>query len=193
MKIGVLAVQGAFIEHINVLRRLKAEAAEIRLPRDLGGIDGLIIPGGESTTISKLMREFQLTPEILRRAKSGMPIMGTCAGLILLAASVTDKTIEPLGLMDMTVDRNAFGRQVDSFEADVPINGLGGKPYHCVFIRAPVIASVGLKVRCLGKLNGGTCVAARQGNFLAFAFHPELTEDLRIHKYFLDVVEKSKS
>jgi len=193
MKIGVLAVQGAFIEHINVLRRLKAEAVEIRLPRELKDIDGLVIPGGESTTISKLMREFELTPEILCRAKSGLPIMGTCAGLILLASNVADKTIEPLRLMDMTVQRNAFGRQVDSFEADVSISGLGEAPYHCVFIRAPVIESVGSKVQCLGQLNGGTCVAARQGNFLAFAFHPELTEDTRIHKYFLDIVAKSKS
>jgi len=193
MKIGVLAVQGAFVEHINVLRRLKAEAVEVRLPGDLKDIDGLIIPGGESTTISKLIKEFDITPEILRRAKSGMPIMGTCAGLILLGTGVTDKTIEPLGLMDMTVDRNAFGRQVDSFEADIPIGGLGEKPYHCVFIRAPVIESVSSKVQCLAQLNGGTCIAARQGNFLAFAFHPELTEDLRIHKYFLDIVAKTKS
>lgn len=192
MKIGVLAVQGAFIEHIEMLKRLGVAAVEVRLPKDLNGVDGLIIPGGESTTIAKLMRDWELTSLIVARAKKGMPILGTCAGMILLAGEVSDKTVAPLGLMNMTVERNAFGRQVASFETAVPITVLGEKPFPCVFIRAPVIERVGSEVAVLARLNGGGCVAARQGNLVALAFHPELTGDTRLHEYFLDIVAKSR-
>ncbi len=191
MKIGVLAVQGAFIEHEFVLERLGVEAVEVRLPQELKEVDGLIIPGGESTTITKLMREFKLALEVTKRAKQGMPILGTCAGMILLAKEVSDGTIEPLGLMNISVRRNAFGRQVDSFEANLPVAALGKKPFPCVFIRAPVVEQVGNGVDVLARLDGGTCVAAKEGNLLALAFHPELTSDTRFHKYFLDIVANS--
>ncbi|MFH0847388.1 MAG: pyridoxal 5'-phosphate synthase glutaminase subunit PdxT [Chloroflexota bacterium] len=192
MKIGVLAVQGAFIEHEFVLEKLGVAAVEVRVPEALKDIDGLIIPGGESTTISKLMREFKLTPKILARVKRGMPVMGTCAGMILLAKEVPDGAIEPLRLMDICVRRNAFGRQVDSFEASLPVAELGEKPFPCVFIRAPVVEEVGRGVQVLARLDGGMCVAARQGNLLALAFHPELTQDTRFHEYFLDIVADSQ-
>jgi 5'-phosphate synthase pdxT subunit len=193
MKIGVLAVQGAFIEHVQILRRLGVEAVEIRLPEELRDIDGLIIPGGESTTISKLIWEFGLRDEVINRVKKGMPVMGTCAGMILLASEIPGNTVSPLGLMDMAVERNAFGRQVDSFEADIPIAAVGKKPFPCVFIRAPVVLKVGEKVDVLARLKDGTCVAAREGNCVALAFHPELTTDTRLHEYFINIVAKSRS
>ncbi len=193
MKIGVLAVQGAFVEHVQILRRLGVGAVEIRLPEQLKDIDGLIIPGGESTTIDKLMKEFKLRDAIIDRVKKGMPVMGTCAGMILLASEIPGNTVSPLGLMDMTVERNAFGRQVDSFESDINIPSVGKKPFPCVFIRAPVVLKVGEKVDVLARLKDGTCVAAREGKCVALAFHPELTTDTRIHEYFVDIVAESRS
>ena len=187
MKIGVLGLQGAFIEHIAMLKRLGAETVDVRLPGELDDLGGLIIPGGESTTISKLMRDFKFTGKVKRLGEAGFPIFGTCAGMIMMANRVTDNTIEPLGLMNMTVNRNAFGRQVDSFEADIPIPVLGEKPFPCVFIRAPIVEGVGDEVEVLARLPNGSIVAAKQGNLLALAFHPELTADTRFHQYFLDI------
>jgi len=187
MKIGVLGLQGAFIEHIAVLKGLGVETVDVRLPGELDDLGGLIIPGGESTTISKLMRDFKFTQKVRRMGENGFPIFGTCAGMIMLAKRITDNTIEPLGLMNMTVNRNAFGRQVDSFEADIPVSVLGEKPFHCVFIRAPIVEAVGDGVEVLARLPNGTIVAAKQGKFLALAFHPELTPDPRFHQYFLDI------
>jgi 5'-phosphate synthase pdxT subunit len=197
VRIGILALQGAFIEHENMLRQLGAETAEVRLPRHLEGLDGLIIPGGESTTIGQVAQRWGLLEPIRAFAQSGRPLWGTCAGMILMAAEVVDGTSgQPLlGLMDIAVRRNAFGRQVDSFEADLQIPALGeppfdrsrGKPFHAVFIRAPLIERVGESVEVLARLEDETVVAVQQGNLLATAFHPELTDDDRFHRYFLRV------
>jgi len=188
MKIGVLASQGAFAEHISILHRLEVEAVPVRLPRELRGVDGLIIPGGESTTISKLMLDYNLMSEIGALARGGMPVFGTCAGMILMAKKVLDSYPESLGLMNITVKRNAFGRQRESFETEISIPVLGDEPFPAVFIRAPVIEHCDGGVEVLARLAGGAGVAARQGRLLASAFHPELTADLRFHKYFLDIV-----
>jgi len=189
VRIGVLAAQGAFVEHVAALRKLNLDAAEVRLPRDLEEVDGLIIPGGESTTISRLMLAYDLTSEIRRLIQNGLPVYGTCAGMIMMAKNVVDGDgVEPLRAMDITVRRNAFGRQLDSFETDLPIEALGGKPFHAVFIRAPLIESVGDGVKILSRLEDDTIVAARQGALLVSSFHPELTDDLRFHQYFVDIV-----
>ncbi|OGO43107.1 MAG: glutamine amidotransferase subunit PdxT [Chloroflexi bacterium RBG_16_58_8] len=188
MKIGVLAAQGAFAEHIGTLKKLDVEAVPVRLPGEMAGIDGLIIPGGESTTISRLMLAYDLAREIESRAAQGMPLFGTCAGLILLARDIIDNGARSLALMDIRVRRNAFGRQVDSFETEINVPALGKKPFPAVFIRAPLIESVSGNVKVLAKLQDGTIVATRQGKLLATAFHPELTTDLRFHRYFLDMV-----
>ncbi len=192
MRIGVLALQGAFIEHIHALKALGAEALAVRKPEELPGLDGLIIPGGESTTMVKLARHYGLFAPIKQMAREGKPLMGTCAGLILLAARVVDSDLHTLALMDMSVRRNAFGRQVDSFETDLSIPALGKEPFHAVFIRAPFIVSVGPEVEVLAKLEDGTAVAARQDNLLALAFHPELGHDTRLHKYFLKMAKQGK-
>lgn len=188
MKVGVLALQGAFIEHINVMRRLGAEAPAVRLPGELDNLDGLIIPGGESTTILKLMQSFNLLQPLRKMAQEGFPIFGTCAGMICLAKNVSGNGMETLSIMDLVVRRNAFGRQVDSFEAELPIPVLGDKPFHAVFIRAPFIEKVGSQVEVLAQLADGTAVAARQGKLVVSAFHPELTGDLRFHSYFLKII-----
>lgn len=188
MKIGVLAAQGAFAEHITALHRLGAEAVAIRLPEELKDITGLIIPGGESTTISQLMVDYNLMREIAGMAGSGLPVFGTCAGMILIARRISGNTAKSLGLMDITVTRNAFGRQVNSFETELKIPALGKKPFPGIFIRAPKIESCADNVEVLARLADGTIVAARQGKLLATAFHPELTEDLRFHRYFLDII-----
>ena len=188
MKIGVLASQGAFAEHIAVLRQLGVEAVPVRLPRELMGLDGLVIPGGESTSIGRLILDYNLVSQIRDLAKDGLPVFGTCAGMILMAKKNSDSYPEPLGVMDMTVRRNAFGRQKESFEAELLIPVLGEEPFPGVFIRAPVIERVNSKVEILARLADGTLVAARQGKLLASAFHPELTDDLRLHQYFLDIV-----
>jgi len=188
MRIGVLAAQGAFAEHIAILHQLKVEVTPVRLPAELVGLDGLIIPGGESTSISRLMLDYNLASEIRSLAKNGLPIFGTCAGMILLAKRNSALAAEPLGVMDITVRRNAFGRQRDSFETELSIPVLGEKPFPSVFIRAPVIEQVNSGVEILARLADGTSVAVRQGKLLASAFHPELTNDLRFHQYFLDIV-----
>jgi 5'-phosphate synthase pdxT subunit len=188
MKIGVLALQGAFVEHSHVIERLGAEAVAVRLPSQLLGLEGLIIPGGESTTMSRLMAEYHLIQPLKELAKGGLPILGTCAGMILMAKSVPDFTLQTLGLMDITVRRNAFGSQVDSFEADLEMPVLGRPSFHAVFIRAPIIEAADSTVEVLARLPDGAAVAARQGKLLAVAFHPELTTDVRLHQYFLDMV-----
>lgn len=188
MRIGVLASQGAFVEHIDILRQLKVEAWPVRLPRELAGVDGLIIPGGESTSISKLMLTYNLMAEVKKLAQSGLPIFGTCAGMIILASQISDSDVAPLGVMDIIVSRNAFGRQRESFETELSIPVLGEKPFPAVFIRAPVIKQTNGKVEILARLADGTAVAARQGKLLVSAFHPELTSDRRFHQYFLDIV-----
>jgi 5'-phosphate synthase pdxT subunit len=192
MRIGVLASQGAFVEHIAILRQLEVEALPVRLPQELASLDGLIIPGGESTSISKLMLTYNLVDEVRNLAKNGLPIFGTCAGMILLASKISDLDVEPLGVMDITVGRNAFGRQKDSFETELSIPVLGEKPFPAVFIRAPVIEQANGRVEILARLADGTGVAARQGKLLASAFHPELTSDFRFHQYFLDIVAGRK-
>jgi len=190
MKIGVLASQGAFVEHITVLRQLGVEAMPVRLPPELGGLDGLVIPGGESTSISKLMLDYNLTNEIRNLAQNGLPIFGTCAGMILLANEISDSEVESLGVMNIKVRRNAFGRQRESFETELSIPVLGEKPFPAVFIRAPVIEQVNNGVEILARLADNTIVAARQDKLLVSAFHPELTDDLRFHQYFLDIVAR---
>jgi len=188
MRIGVLASQGAFAEHIAALNKLEVETLPVRLPQELAGLDGLIIPGGESSSISKLMLSYDLMEKIRNLAKNGLPILGTCAGMILLAKQISGSNVEPLGVMDIKVRRNAFGRQVASFEAELSIPVLGEKPFPGVFIRAPVIEQANSEVEILAKLADDTSVAARQGRLIATAFHPELTDDLRFHQYFLDIV-----
>jgi len=183
MRIGVLALQGDFEEHCAVLTRLGVEVLEVRLPQHLEKLNGLIIPGGESTTIGKLAERFGLLDPLRLRAKS-MAMWGTCAGLVLMARDV-GMSQPLLGVMDMVVQRNAFGRQVDSFEEDLEIPGIDGGPFHAVFIRAPVISEVGPKVEVLCCLGDGRTVAVREGRLIATSFHPELTRDDRLHRYFL--------
>ncbi len=192
MRIGVLALQGAFAEHITTLEKLEVDACAVRLPQELENLDGLIIPGGESTSICRLMTEYALTSEIKSLAERGLPILGTCAGMILLAKGLRDPMVESLGLMNITVKRNAFGRQLESFEAELKIPVLGDKPFHAVFIRAPLIEAIDGQVEVIARLDDGTVVAARQGNLVVAAFHPELTGDLRFHRYFLDIVRDRK-
>ena len=185
---GVLAVQGDFIEHVQVLRRLGQPCCEVRLPEDLEKVDALIIPGGESTTIGKLSDRFRLTEAIRERTLAGMPLWGTCAGMIFMAKDLGVHRQSMLQLMDITVERNAFGAQLDSFETDLPVSVFDDELFHAVFIRAPVIERVGEGVDVLSKLKDGRIVAAEQDNLLATAFHPELTDDPRFHEYFVDKI-----
>ena len=171
--------------------RLGVDAEEIRLPQQLDNVDGLIIPGGESTTIVQLIDIYGFRNILREKVKSGMPAWGTCAGMIVIADRLTDRRPEPLRLMDIEVSRNAFGRQVDSFEKDLPIEQIEGPPFRAVFIRAPVVNSMGDGVKVLATLDDGRPVAVRQGHILATAFHPELTEDSRVHELFLKIVEGS--
>jgi len=188
MKIGVLALQGAFIEHIQTLKQLGAETVEVRLPEHLAGLDGLIIPGGESTTIGKLATDYGLI-EPLRQFAKAKPTWGTCAGMIFLAKDIGIDEQAILAAMDIQVNRNAFGRQIDSFETDLEIKGLAGAPFHAVFIRAPVVTKADEHVSILSRLDDERIVAVRQGHLLATAFHPELTPDSRLHAYFCAIVE----
>ena len=184
-KVGVLALQGDFAEHIQTLEGMGAEAVEVRLAEELRKVDALIIPGGESTTIARLMEVFGLTQEIKGLVREGMPTWGTCAGMIVLAREITEDRPRPLGLIDIQVRRNAFGRQVDSFEADISVPVLGEQPFRAVFIRAPAIEGIGPGVKPLAHLNGHKVVAAQEGHVLVTSFHPELTKDPRFHSYFL--------
>ena len=204
IRLGVLALQGDFHEHLQMLRRLAAEMEgalalelrEVRLPQELADLDGLIIPGGESTTFSKLAEGYGLIAP-LRNFAATRPTWGTCAGMIFLAkeldnaAALADEPQRVLGRMDLTVERNAFGRQVDSFVANLPIVGLRGGPFHAIFIRAPIVSQAGAEVQVLARTADGRIVAARQGHLLATSFHPELGEDLRLHRLFLNMVAES--
>ena len=202
--VGVLALQGDFREHLHILRRLGAEANEVRLPKHLAGLDGLILPGGESTTVGKLAVEYQLLEPRRELAASDLPMWGTCAGLILLARDVGQE--QPLiGALDVKVQRNAFGRQVDSFEADlsVPVLAEHQSPFRAVFIRAPLITQIGPRVEILARLENENrsqpsvhtplavddVVGVQQGHLLGTAFHPELTNDIRFHQYFLELIK----
>jgi len=194
IKIGILALQGAFIEHEQVLRRIGVETCEVRLPHHLEGLDGLIIPGGESTTIGKLAVQYGLMEPIRAMAAEGKPLWGTCAGMIFMAKDVgRDQPL--LGLMDVQVRRNAFGRQVDSFEAHVDVPAFATpdaarvRPFHAIFIRAPLIESVGAGVQVLARLQDGAIVAARQERLLVTSFHPELSGDDRFHRYFINLAK----
>lgn len=188
MRIGVLALQGAFIEHQSILEDLGVEVVQVRLPQHLGGLDGLIIPGGESTTIGKLATAYQLM-DPLREFGRSHAMWGTCAGAIFMAKEIHRK--QPLlGLMDISIARNAFGRQVDSFEVDLDVPALAGeRPFHAVFIRAPLIETVHAPAQVLASLPDGRVVAARQDRWLATSFHPELTGDNRFHCYFLEMAK----
>jgi 5'-phosphate synthase pdxT subunit len=194
-RVGVLALQGDFREHIRSLLRLGVEATEVRLPGQLAGLDGLILPGGESTTMGKLAVEFGLLEPLRGLAAGGLPMWGTCAGLILLARDA-GRSQPLIGALDVTVQRNAFGRQLQSFETDLSIPALVDSrlPFRAVFIRAPLVARVGPGVEVLARLDdaegrAGEIVAVRQGHLLATAFHPELTDDDRFHRYFLSFIE----
>ena len=184
LDVGLLALQGAFREHGRALRKLGARVRELRQRRDIDGIDALIIPGGESTTMGKLLVDLGMLEPLRERLDAGMPVYGSCAGLILLCREIEDSPQPRLGTLDATVRRNAFGRQVDSFETPLPIAGMEGPAFPAVFIRAPVITRVGAAVEVLASVNG-QAVAVRQNRVLATSFHPELTRDLRVHRLFL--------
>ena len=188
MRIGVLALQGDFIEHIGIIERLGVKTIPVRKPEDLKDLDGLIIPGGESTTINSLMHSSMLFKPLKKIAQAGLPIMGTCAGTVLIAKKITNSDVSPLALIDMEIRRNAFGRQVDSFEIELAMPALGDKPFPAIFIRAPLISSASPMVEILARLTNGAIIAARQNSKLAIAFHPELSSDLRLHRYFLEIV-----
>jgi 5'-phosphate synthase pdxT subunit len=187
-RIGVLALQGAVREHLNAIREVGGEPVEVRLPRDLAGLDALILPGGESTTMRTLIDLYGLREPILSMARGGAPMLGTCAGMILLANRIGDGEQPVLPLLDVEVQRNAYGRQLDSFEADLDVPALGEEPLHGVFIRAPVLSDVGAGVEVLARDPHGRPIAVRQGRVLATAFHPELTGDRRLHRLLVDMI-----
>ncbi|HET7473944.1 MAG TPA: pyridoxal 5'-phosphate synthase glutaminase subunit PdxT [Candidatus Limnocylindrales bacterium] len=182
MKIGVLAVQGAFREHLDTLASIGVEGVAVRLPQDLDGVAGLILPGGESTTMRKLIDRWGLREPILDLASTGAPLFGTCAGMIILSRAIEGGEEPVLPLLDVSVERNAFGRQLDSFEADLAVPVLGDTPVHAVFIRAPVIEHVGPDVDVLARLDDGRVVAVRERNVIATSFHPELAGETRFHR-----------
>jgi 5'-phosphate synthase pdxT subunit len=189
-RIGILALQGDVREHAAALRDVGAEPVEVRLPRDLVGLDGLILPGGESTTMRRLIDLYGLREPIVALAHGGVPLYGTCAGMILLANRLADGEEPVLRLLDITVERNAYGRQLDSFEADLEIPSLGDEPLHGVFIRAPVVTEVGPDVEVLARDPDGRPIAVRQGRVMATAFHPELTGDRRLHRLLLELIQQ---
>jgi 5'-phosphate synthase pdxT subunit len=190
----VLALQGDFREHLAVLRALGADAVPVRRPDELAAVDGLVIPGGESTVIDKLSRAFGMAEPIRSAIGNGLPVYGTCAGLILLADTVLDGIDgqQSFGGLDVAVRRNAFGTQVDSFEADLDVPALGDVPVHAVFIRAPVVEQVGAGASTLAALDDGRVVAVEQGNLMGTSFHPEVTGETRFHSYFLDKVRAAR-
>ena len=187
--VGILAIQGDFAEHRKVLERLGVQVREVRLPHQLDEVEGLIIPGGESTTIVQLIDIYDMREKLRERVlEDRMPTWGTCAGMIVMAGDLSDHRPDPLHLMDTRVGRNAFGRQVDSFEADLQVTGIQGPPYRAVFIRAPVFEAVGDSAEVLATLDDGRPVAVLQGHMLATSFHPELTDDTRMHELFVQMV-----
>ena len=194
MRIGVLALQGDFREHLAVLRGFGADAVPLRRASELSQIDGLVIPGGESSVMDKLSRTFGLRDPLRDAITNGLPVYGTCAGLIMLSMNILDgiEGQESLGGLDIDVRRNAFGSQTDSFEVDLDVPVIGKPPLHAVFIRAPVVERVGESVNTLASLDDGRVVAVEQGNLLGTSFHPEMTEDHRFHSYFLDRVRAAR-
>ena len=192
VSVGVLALQGDFAEHVSVMQELGVNTLEVRHAKEFDQIDALIIPGGESTTMARLLDLDEMRESLVRYAKEGMPVWGTCAGMIMLSTWVSDGRPEPLGLMDIKVSRNAFGRQVDSFEAALDIPVIGEEKFHAIFISAPIVDHVEKAVTVLGRLDDGTIVAVKQNSLLATSFHPELTKDYRLHEYFLEFIHKRK-
>jgi 5'-phosphate synthase pdxT subunit len=194
MKVGVLALQGDFREHLSMLRRIGVDGVEVRTPEDLAAVSALIIPGGESTTIGRLATMYGLMDPIRGRCRKGMPVFGTCAGMIFASSNTVGPDQPQLGVLDATVERNAFGRQVDSFEADLEVVGLD-EPMHAVFIRAPWIHKIGGAVDVLASVTDEHGVEhpvlVRQDRILASSFHPELTDDVRLHEMFVDLVEET--
>jgi 5'-phosphate synthase pdxT subunit len=193
-RVGVLALQGDFREHIAVLKQLGADPFAVRRPGELAELDGLVIPGGESSVMDKLSRAFGLAEPLKHAIAGGLPVYGTCAGLIMLADTVLDaiRGQQSLGGLDVAVRRNAFGSQVDSFETDLDIPAVGDQPMHAVFIRAPIVESVGDRATALAALEDGRVVAVEQGNLLGTSFHPEMTGDHRFHQYFLTKVDAAR-
>jgi 5'-phosphate synthase pdxT subunit len=189
-RIGVLSLQGSFSEHVQSVQRAGATATEIRLPSEIADVDGLILPGGESTTILKLIDEYRIREPLREAIAAGLPVLGTCAGVICLANRISSHVMRPLGVLDISVSRNSFGRQVESFEEDLRIEGLSGPAFRGVFIRAPMIESCGDGVRVLARLADGTVVACQEGNILAACFHPEFVDDIRFHEQLLHLVEQ---
>lgn len=188
VKVGVLALQGDYHKHRETLKRLGVDPALVRTPDEVRELDGLIIPGGESTTVGKLMRRYGVDEAILEKVEQGMALYGTCTGLILMAKDIEDSDQFRLGLLDITIRRNAFGRQIDSFETDLRIDEFGPEPLHAVFIRAPYITEIRDGVQSLAEIDGKS-VFVRKGKLLASAFHPELTDDTRMHEYFLGTIK----
>lgn len=195
--VGVLALQGDVREHVRMLERCGVRAVPVRRERELGVVDGIVIPGGESSTIDKLLRAFELFEPLQKAIRDGLPAFGSCAGMILLADRVLDgiEGQQTLGGLDVTVRRNAFGRQVDSFEAELAVEGVEGAPFHAVFIRAPWVESVGTQAQVLGTVSAGPAagriVAVRQGRVIATSFHPEITDDDRVHRVFVEIVREN--
>jgi len=195
--VGVLALQGDVREHVRMLERCEVHAVPVRRERELGVVDGIVIPGGESSTIDKLLRAFELFEPLQKAIRDGLPAFGSCAGMILLADRVLDgiEGQQTLGGLDVTVRRNAFGRQVDSFEAELAVEGVEGAPFHAVFIRAPWVESVGPQAQVLGTVSAGPAagriVAVRQGRVIATSFHPEITDDDRVHRVFVEIVREN--
>ncbi len=190
-RVGVLAVQGAVREHLAAIRDVGADPVEVRLPRDLVDLDALILPGGESTTMRRLIDAYGLREPILSLARTGTPMLGTCAGMILLADRLADGEEPVFALLDLEVRRNGYGRQLDSFEADLHVPILGDEPLHGIFIRAPLVSDVGPRAEVLARDPDGVPVAVRQGRVLATAFHPELTPDRRLHRLLLEMIGSS--
>ncbi|HEX79097.1 MAG TPA: pyridoxal 5'-phosphate synthase glutaminase subunit PdxT [Dehalococcoidia bacterium] len=193
MIIGVLALHGGRIEHILMLERLGVTSMPIYKYNDLESIDGLVIPGGESTTMLNLMHNFDIFKPLKERIRSGLPVLATCAGVILLAKEVSNPPMETLALMDISIKRNAFGRQVDSFETGVDIPLLGNEPFPAIFIRAPLIESAGPGVEVIGRMANGNIVAASQKYMIAVSFHPELGSDARLHRFFTEMVANRRN
>ena len=195
--VGVLALQGDVREHVRMLERCGVDAVPVRRERELGAVDGIVIPGGESSTIDKLLRAFELFEPLQKAIRDGLPAFGSCAGMILLADRVLDgiEGQQTLGGLDVTVRRNAFGRQVDSFEAELAVEGVEGAPFHAVFIRAPWVESVGPQAQALGTVSAGPAagriVAVRQRHVIATSFHPEITDDDRVHRVFVEIVREN--
>lgn len=185
--IGVLSIQGDFLEHRKMLDSIGVESKEVRLPEELENLEGLIIPGGESTTIVQLIDIYGLRTPLVDKVNQGLAIWGTCAGMIVVAKNLKDKRPNPLGLMDIEVSRNAFGRQIDSFETDLDIEGMDGPPMHAIFIRAPLVTRIGTEVEILAEVDDGKPVAVKQNRIIATSFHPELTDDSRMHSMFVDI------